>query len=268
MSQDTFRDVRGKPERLRDSPLSGDPIEPLPEEYVESFVASMPSHYRGYEAATIRAHAAVAHGRRGPVHIGIWRRLPGGGVAICVVAPDRPGLLSLIATSFTLHDLDVIAAQVFTRNLPTGEAEAVDLFWLRRRPLAKSQRELTSEEIVSVKSLLGDLLTGHALASTLLARSIVDTPPSVRGMTSVRFEPDQDGRAVLVVEAYDRPGLLLTISRALFCLDLQVVSSDVQTSQGRVLDRFYLVDFDGRTIPEPRRARIEEEVLGAVEKLR
>jgi UTP:GlnB (protein PII) uridylyltransferase len=73
---------------------------------------------------------------------------------------------------------------------------------------------------------------------------------------------------VLVVEAYDRPGLLLTISRALFCLDLQVVSSDVQTSQGRVVDRFWLVDFDGRTIAERRRAHIEAEVLRAIEKLK
>jgi len=261
--------VRSKPERRHpESPFSGDPVEQPPQEYIESFVGSMPAHYRGYEPDTVRAHAAIAHGRRGPVEVGIWRRLGGGGVAICVVAPDRPGLLSLIAASFTLHDLDVITAQVFTRILPSGDAEAVDLFWLRRRPLAKSQREITTEEIASMKSLLGDLLTGHALASTLLARSIVDAPVSIPGMTSVRFEPDQDATAVLVVEAYDRPGLLLTISRALFCLDLQVVSSDVETSQGRAVDRFYLLDFDGRTISERRRPHIEAEVLRAIEKLK
>src|ERR1044071_8868518 len=94
--------------RLRVPKSAEDP----PEEFVSSFLDSMPPHYRGYEPATVRAHAAVVHRRRSSsVSVGAWRRLAGGGVAICVVAADRPGLLSLIAAALTSHDLDVIAAQ-------------------------------------------------------------------------------------------------------------------------------------------------------------
>jgi hypothetical protein len=54
-----------------------------PEEFVRSFVASMPPHYRGYEPATIRAQAAVVYQRKSSsVSVGVWRRLAGGGVAL------------------------------------------------------------------------------------------------------------------------------------------------------------------------------------------
>ena len=244
------------------------PVEDPPEEFVRSFVASMPPHYRGYEPATIRAHAAIVYQRKNSgVSLGVWRRLAGGGVAICVVAADRPGLLSLIAAALTSHDLDVIAAQIYTRSLPTGRAEAIDLFWLRRRPLARSHREITDDEIATVESLLADLIAGDESAGKLVKGSLVEVPYSAPGMTSVRFEDNEDGAGVLVVQTFDRPGLLLTISRCLFCLDIQVVRSEVNTSQGRVLDRFYLIDFDRRPIAEDRRAHIEAEVLAAVENL-
>ncbi|HKQ70213.1 MAG TPA: hypothetical protein VJT73_12780 [Polyangiaceae bacterium] len=237
-------------------------------EFVQAFVDSMPSHYRGYEPSTIKEHAVVAYTRgRRLVRARAWRRLAGGGVAICVVAADRPGLLSLIAASLTSHDLDVIAAQVYTRKAADGSAEAVDLFWLRRRPLARSHREITDDEIADVECLLADLMAGDPLAGRLLERSMIEAPHAVPGMTQVRFEDDVDGAAVLVVQTFDRPGLLLTISRCLFCLDVQVIRSDVSTSQGRVFDRFCLIDFDGRSIAAERRSYIESEILAAIENL-
>ena len=46
---------------------------------------------------------------------------------------------------------------------------------------------------------------------------------------------------------------------------MQVVRSDVSTSQGRVLDKFHLLGFDGRSIREARKAHIEAEVLAAIQ---
>lgn len=259
-----------KSERLDGgSPAAPRAADEPPDEFVWSFVESMPSHYGGYEPATIRAHAAIVYQRRGAgVRVGTWRRLPGGGVAICVVAPDRPGLLSLVAAALTSHDLDIIAAQIYTRTASKKkEQEAVDLFWLRRRPKAHGPPEITNEEIDRLESLLRDLLKGDGVARRRVERTAVDAPCAAPGMTIVRFEPGHDGASVLVVQTLDRPGLLLTISRCLFCLDVQVVESDVSTAQGRVLDRFYLVEFDGSAISESRRGQIEMEVLAAVESL-
>jgi [protein-PII] uridylyltransferase len=251
---------------LADPVLSG--LSEPSEEFLRSFVDSMPRHYRGFEARTVQAHATIAFERgNAQVRVGVWRKLTGGGVAICIAALDRPGLLSLVAAALTAHDLDIIAAQIYTRDLASGQREAVDLFWVRRRPLARSRREITSEEIATVETLLADLIAGDELANRLVQGTIVDVPYSAPGMTSVRFEDDEDGAGVLVVQSFDRPGLLLTISRCLFCLDVQVVRSDVSTSQGRVLDKFHLLGFDGRSIREARKAHIEAEVLAAIENL-
>src|SRR5579862_8621497 len=107
---------------------------PVPPFFVESFAASMPSRYGVlFDPRTIRRHAGVVF-RRGsrPAWAEVWRTLPDGSAALCVVAEDRPGLLSAIAAALVLHRLDVITALVFSRTLPSGECEAVDLVWVRR----------------------------------------------------------------------------------------------------------------------------------------
>ena len=241
--------------------------EPSDEE-VRAFVQSMPAHYRGYDSETVRAHAAIALSRAARrVRLHAFRQLTGGGVAICVVAPDRPGLLSLIAAAMSSHDLDVMAAQIYTRSLPGGGSEALDLFWLRRRPLARRPREICPEELEQVESLLADLMGGDELAGRMIENTVVDVPRSAPGLTWVRFDEDRDNASVLVVQTYDRPGLLLTVSRALFCVDVQVVRSEVNTTQGRVLDRFHIIDFDGRPIAPDKRGDIEAAVLEALENL-
>jgi [protein-PII] uridylyltransferase len=239
------------------------------EDFVASFLASMPLHYRGYDPSTVRSHASTAFERgQSPVRAKIFRKLSERGVALCIVAADRPGLLSLIAAALALHELDVIAAQIYTRSLADGRREAVDLFWVRRRPLTRSRREITSEEIESVESLLVDLTRGDRFAENLVARAKVEVPYSAPGLTWVRFEEDQDGDAALVVQTLDHPGLLLAVTRCLFCLDIQIVRSEVDTTHGTAIDRFHLIGFDGRPIEAERRPHIEAEVMAAVESVR
>src|SRR5258707_1195884 len=60
-----------------------------------------------------------------------------------------------------------------------------------------------------------------------------------RETTRVRFDTDaDDGCTVLTVEAVDRPGLLLLITRTLFRERVQIVGSHVTTREGRAADRF------------------------------
>jgi len=253
-------------EELLDRPALRARFQEPPDDFVAAFYASMPPHYRGYDAATVRMHALVAFGRgKSSVKVDIFRRQSERSVALCIVAADRPGLLSLIAAALALHELDVIAAQIYTRTLPDERREAVDLFWVRRRPLSKSHREITEQEIGSVESLLVDLTRGDRFAESLVARAKVDVPYSAPGLTWVRFEETTDEDPPLLVQTLDRPGLLLAIARCLFCLDIQIVRSEVDTSHGTAFDRFYLRGFDGRPIPKERRLRIEAEVMAAVE---
>lgn len=96
----------------------------------------MPETYASvFDAVAIRDHAQiVARRRRTPVHVELWRTLDDGIDVLCVVASDRPGLLSFVAASFAKHNLSIEGAQIYTRQIPDAAAEAVDFFWVRRPP--------------------------------------------------------------------------------------------------------------------------------------
>lgn len=99
-----------------------------------SFEASMPERYREtFDAEAVAEHAGIV-ARRGnlPAHVEVCGRLPDGVTIVCVVADDRPGLLSRIAASLVIHSMDILSAQAYTRISPAGTGEAVDFLWLRR----------------------------------------------------------------------------------------------------------------------------------------
>ena len=81
----------------------------------------------------------------------------------------------------------------------------------------------------------------------------------------MRFDPaDEDGRAVLLVEAPDRPGMLLTITRELFQHGTQIARSLVRTADGRAYNRFELSEFSGQPLSEERREQIRAAVVAVL----
>jgi hypothetical protein len=90
-------------------------------------------------------------------------------------------------------------------------------------------------------------------------------PPGPEQSVVVRFEPiDDDGLAALVVEAPDRPGILLTIALELFQQGAQIARSLVRTSDGRAFNRFEVVEFSGAPLTDERREQIRNAVFAAL----
>jgi|SRR5580704_5307437 [protein-PII] uridylyltransferase len=240
-----------------------------PQDFVEVFASSMPSRYRVlFDPRTIRKHAAVSY-RRGerPAHAEVWRSLADGSAALCVVADDRPGLLSAIAAALISHKLDVITALVFSRAETGGHCEAVDLLWVRRdRP--DDAAPIDAEEAVSIGEVLSAMLAGSIsvdeIASRAHAVKAPDEAPDATGVV-VRFDDiDEGGLAALSVEAPDRPGVLLAITFELFQQGAQIVRSLVRTSRGRAFNSFDLVEFSGAPLTPDRRHQIRTAVLAAL----
>jgi UTP:GlnB (protein PII) uridylyltransferase len=73
------------------------------------------------------------------------------------------------------------------------------------------------------------------------------------------------GELVMTIEASDRPGLLLAITRSLFRAGVQIVASEATTENGRVVDRFTLVELDGSPVTEKRRRALQTDVLAAID---
>jgi [protein-PII] uridylyltransferase len=199
------------------------------------------------------------------MHVEVWREDPAGVVAVCLVGIDRPGLLSQISAAFVAHDMDVVGAQAYCRKRPDGRVEAVDFFWVRRLSRATgAMLPVRAQDVEAFGKTLDGLLVGRARPE----RSVHYTR-SVRAVgrtTRVRFEHrEPEGYTVLTVEGQDRPGLLLAITEALFAQKVQIVRSEVSTSDDRILDRFHMTELDGTPLQRARLLALQNAVLAAIE---
>jgi [protein-PII] uridylyltransferase len=245
----------------------------FPMDPTSAFRASMSERYRqAFDETAIREHATIV-ARRGQrqsrgAHLEIWRQLPKGVGVLCVVADDRPGLLSFICASLVLHKMDVLSAQAYTRLLPEGGGEAVDLLWVRRDAGADHALPVLEADVERIADVLQQLISGDLSIESAAERARSTRPVPPGASTTVTFDEDDDeGLVVLTVETFDRPGLLLAITLALFRANVQIIASDAVTRAGRVVDRFSIVEIDGSPIRRPRRGVVQIEVLEAIHAL-
>jgi UTP:GlnB (protein PII) uridylyltransferase len=239
-------------------------------EFTAAFAGSLPAAYaKKYDADVVVAHASTA-ARRGtaPAAVGLFGRAANG---LCVVAEDRPGLLALISASLVLCRFDVNHAEVYTRDVPGQQREAVDLFWVRKLDTPPGTPLVQTDATLLEEALLG-LLRGERDAQAavdLHVREHAAPRPAQQVDATVRFVADPSGGlATLEVETTDRSGLLFSLASALFGQKVQIVESEVRTFEDRVFDRFRLVEFDGSPINSARRLDIQVAVLNAIEPAR
>ncbi|HVJ92155.1 MAG TPA: hypothetical protein VM580_20285 [Labilithrix sp.] len=227
------------------------------------YVASMPVDYRGaFDEEATRAHAAIVR-RRGQrsTHVEIWRELSERVVAICVVADDKPGLLSRISAAMVGQRIDVVSAHGYCRQRPDGNLEAVDLLWIRRLPGSKGTIRPIRRKDVQV---LAEAIDRAAATERVLPTTSAALTPGASAR--VRFETDEDdGSTLLTVEAVDRPGLLLAVTQALFRANLQIIGLRATTERGCAVDRFKLVDAGGAPLRRERLFALQIAILEAVD---
>jgi [protein-PII] uridylyltransferase len=240
----------------------------LAEPRVADFVMSMPKRYREQvDWSAAREHARIVWERgRQPAHAGLFDAGDEAGPGLCVVAPDAPGLLAAISASLMLEDFDVQQAEAYTRKVPDGGHEAVDLFWVRRQR-SGAQAPLTEEDVTAVRSTLIELLSSGGT----LRRRIPALPATTAGSaeTSVRFvEHPSRTWLSLELETVDRTGILLAVTSTLFAEGVQIIGSQITTRSQRAHDLFYITEADGSRIAGSRLQRIQLAVLAAVEGLR
>jgi len=167
-------------------------------------------------------------------------------VKIC--AKDRPGLFSKIAGVFTLNNIDIIDAQVFTwRN-----KVAVDIFEVKPPPdqLFEEERWLRAEDNLE-DALAGKLDLAGALNQKITGYRHKKSPLINRPN---RIEIDNHSSSfftIIEVFTYDYPGLLFNITDALFACRLDIWVAKIATKVDQVVDVFYVRDFDGQKVDLP-----------------
>jgi [protein-PII] uridylyltransferase len=232
---------------------------------LENFIATMPPRYgQTFQVAAIEQHARTSRARGvRSVNLGLFEATGRKETALCVVAPDRPGLLAITTLTFVKCGLDIIAAEVFTRRVAEASDEAVDLFWVRRQhprdaiPLKPSDiRKIRNTLIEMIKRAPSEILPGASLNSKT---------PAATG-TLVRFLEDAEGRfAVLELESADKTGLMFEVCQALFSEAIQIVGSHISTRNGRVQGRFEITEHTELPIEASRRHLIKLAILSAID---
>lgn len=228
----------------------------------------MPAAYRAaFDDEAVNLHFEIACGReRGETRVEVWKELEGDVLAVCVVADDRPGLLARINAALVAHAIDVVEAQAYCRIDADGAAEAVDLLWIRRAPGARAAFPLRVDDVRELGTMIAALADGRVTFAGSVAVVPASTPPASGAVTNVRFEHDeQTGATVLTIEAVDRPGLLLAVTRTLFKAGLHIVGLRATTASGRAVDRFELAELDGMPLRRERMFALQTAILCAID---
>jgi [protein-PII] uridylyltransferase len=185
---------------------------------------------------------------------------------LCVVAPDRPGILASISAAITANGFDVHAAQIHSRRLSDGTLQAVDLFWITDR---RSDADGFDSALHKLEGDLQRVITGSVAPEDLLktrwARRNSERPaPAVS--TDVALDNTTSVNQTLVeVVTRDRPGLLFMLSRAFHALGLTIAVAKINTEGTRVIDVFYVTELDGKKLQDQARmAQVRSSLLGVL----
>ncbi len=220
---------------------------------VAEFVARMPLRYLRATAPEAVARHAAACGAMGEGGAGVQVvALPGDGTLgeVLVRAPDRPGLLYLVAGVLHAHGLDVQRAEIHG----AGEV-ALDVFVVRLPHSGRDAPRLAALGARMQRQLRGLLAGVMAPPEPAPPRGIARPEPAVANEVTIVPEAS-DEATVLEVYGRDRPGFLLAVTRALTGAEVQVRLAKVNTEGRRAADVFYLVGSHGQPLDPAACARV------------
>lgn len=164
---------------------------------------------------------------------------------VTVCAQDRPGLFSKISGIFTLNNLDILDAQIYTwRN-----RIALDIFKVKAPPDTLFEDEAWARVRKNLLSALkGDLALDLVLDEKLRTYQSTDKTTALRPDNIIVDNSSSDFFTIVEVYTYDFPGLLYRVTDALFRCKLDVWVAKITTKVDQVLDIFYVRDFDGQKV--------------------
>ena len=164
-------------------------------------------------------------------------------VTLC--AKDRPGLISKIAGVFTLNNIDILDVQVFTwrNNI------ALDIFKVKPPP----DQILEDEKWARAAENLADALSGKLDPTAALGKKLAGQRRMNGGISKKPHRVAVDNTAssfftIIEVFTYDFPGLLFSITDAIFRCDLDIWVAKIATKADQVVDVFYVRDLNGQKV--------------------
>jgi [protein-PII] uridylyltransferase len=244
----------------------------LSEEEVHAHFGTLPSRYFEIQPArdivmdltlTHRfMHNQLSEEERALEPVVAWHNEPDRGYTTAKICTwDRAGLFSKIAGSFAAAGINILSAQIFTRN----DGIVLDTFYVTdvRTGSLVNRGERESFESTLSRALTEEQLDFRALiAKQKLVRPLYQSLEGERIPTRIHFDNDTSAnRTILEIETEDHVGLLYVISQVLSELNLDISLAKILTEKGAAIDTFYVCEQDGQKILWPERRGVIEERL-------
>jgi [protein-PII] uridylyltransferase len=253
--------------------------EHLSEEELQAHFAALPARYfQIHPAREILADLILAHlfmrlqitdDEDVLAPVVNWHNEPDRGYnAVKICTWDRAGLFRKIAGSFSAAGLNILSAQIFTRN----DDIVVDTFFVNDAitgNLAGPDQRHRFENVLH-KALSGEEVDFPALIGRQrITRPLYQAYTGEQIPTQIRLDNEaSDMRTVVEIETEDRIGLLYCISQTLTELALDISAAKICTERGAAIDSFYVRELSGGKVLDPERQRaIEEELRHAIHSL-
>ncbi len=175
---------------------------------------------------------------------------------VTVAAPDKVGLLALVAGVLSLNRLNVLAARVTTVN-----GRAVQEWTVRPAFGDPPSIEQLSSDVR--RAVDGTYDVGARLdkrdADYASPSGTAHPQPVVTAATD-----GSQGVTFLEVRAHDAPGLLYRVATALASADASIVGAKVSTLGSDAVDVFFVTDAEGEALTEDRIATLRSTVLSSL----
>ena len=240
----------------------------VPASEIERHFAMMPDRYfRAADADKVVQHFKLSKTLDNEPIPTLWRALPEKHCTeLTVSACDRAGLFSRIAGTLTANGINILNADLYTRE----DGVVLDTFnvsqagsnapvkaekWSRVDAQLRAAIEGKLDVDTSVKSWLSEFHSGRRKRRGNTARKA----------PSVRFDDGASAHSTVIeVRADDEPGLAYRIASTLASLQLDISFARITTEKNHALDIFYVTDESGDKLTALETPDVERALLEAL----
>ncbi len=196
----------------------------------------------------------------------LWKDEPDRGYNLLKLCTwDQAGLFLKIAGSLSATGLNILGAQIFTRD----DGIVLDTLFVNdsRTGLLGTREQHEKFTRLFERILNGETVQLRSLIERQrLTRTTYQAYLGERMPTEIHFDNEaSENRTVVEIETEDRLGLLYVISQSFTELAIDIESARILTERGAAIDAFYVRERTGGKITSPERQKqIREKLMEAI----
>ena len=267
-------------EKLRDS-LAKEVRKMAPPSFSEDelqahFRALPPRYFHNHDARDIVLDLSMAHrfmhlqlddGDHALEPVVNWHNEPDRSYSVVKVCTwDRAGLFAKITGCLTASGLNILSAQIFSRE----DGIIIDTLIVNEAVTGKPAERESKEQFekILVQCLGEDLNLGPLIKKRKTVKPQYFPLEGEELPIVISFDNESSTQCTVIdVETEDRVGLLYTIAQTLSELKIDIILSKITTEKGAAMDAFYVTEIGGGKLSPQRLQTVERRLKAAIAKL-